>query len=411
MPEVQAKTDAQLRAEEDRLAHALISRGLIAREEAQSCRAAEGAAVGADALLVRLVQGGYLTASQARRARQEVESLLDQQIPGYHLVEKLGGGSNGIVYKARQLSMDRLVAVKVLHPRLSADPSYFKRLTREARIAARLSHNNIVQAIDVGSAGPLHYFVMELVEGQTIREQLEAGKVYTEREAVEIVVQIAQALAHAARRGLVHRDVKPANIVLTKDGIAKLADLGMARTSADDAEVRHRERGLTIGTPYYISPEQVRAEENIDTRADLYALGATLYHMVTGQPPFEGTDGETIFEAHLNEVLTPPDHLNADLSAGLGEVVEVLMAKDREQRYQAPDDLVIDLECLLAGLPPKLARKRIEADMLAALREGVEEDANTSGWDGPSHGWLWIGGLAGLLGLSLLFNLILLLRR
>src|SRR5947199_6904181 len=126
-----------------------------------------------------------------------------------------------VVYKARQVSMNRLVAIKVLQPKLAANADFLQRLKREAHIAARLSHNNIVQAIDVGSAGPLHYFVMELVDGQTIRDELDTGKVYKEHEAVEIVVQIAQALGHAARRGLVHRDIKPANIVLTKDGIAK----------------------------------------------------------------------------------------------------------------------------------------------------------------------------------------------
>ena len=120
--------------------------------------------------------------------------------------------------------------------------SFCTRLTREAHVGAKLSHNNIVQAIDVGSAGPLHYFVMELVEGKTIRQEMDAGKKYTEREALEIVVQIAQALQHAARRGLVHRDVKPANIVLTPDGVAKLADLGMARDAADMAQAK-RERG------------------------------------------------------------------------------------------------------------------------------------------------------------------------
>jgi serine/threonine-protein kinase len=305
--------------------------------------------------------------------------------------------------------MDRLVAIKVLHPKFGANTALLARLTREAHIAARLSHNNIVQAIDVGSAGPLHYFVMELVEGKTIHEELAAGKIYEERDAVEIIVQIAQALAHASRRGLVHRDVKPANIVLTGEGIAKLADLGMARTEADDAELRRKERGLTIGTPYYISPEQVRAREDIDTRSDLYSLGATLYHMVTGRPPFEGTS-EQIFNKHLRETLTPPDHLNQKLSGGLGEVVEVLMAKDRGERYQTADDAVIDLECLLAGQAPKLARQRIEAGTLAALTKGEEDEVEFSWAAGPPKPWIWIGVLAGVLAISLLINLIFMLR-
>ena len=400
------------RLDEERLLNALLTRGLVSAEEAQAGRSGAGEA-GADALLIRLTRGGALTAAQARRAKKELAALLGQQIPGYLLLEKLGQGSMGVVYKARQVSMDRLVAVKVLHPRLAADPEFLRRLTREAHVAAKLSHNNIVQAIDVGSAGPIHYFVMELVEGETIRQDLDAGKVYGEREALEIVIQIAQALGHASKRGLVHRDVKPANIVLTADGVAKLADLGMARDSADRKQVK-RERGLAIGTPYYIAPEQVQGREDIDVRADLYSLGATLYHMTTGRPPFPHKDVERLFEAHLSEELTPPDHLNQQLSSGLGELVEFLMAKDRRKRYASADDLIIDLECLLLGEPPKLARRKIEAGTLRELAEGAadeEDEATAERPSGPPMAWVWIGVLGGLLGLSLLVNLILLLRR
>src|SRR5947199_4631146 len=159
-----------------------------------------------------------------------------------------------VVYKARQVSMNRLVAIKVLQPKLAANADFLQRLKREAHIAARLSHNNVVQAIDAGSAGPLHYFVMELVEGTTIQQELDRGKVFGEHEAVEIVLQLAQALEHAHRRGLIHRDIKPSNVILTADGVAKLADLGMARETADAALAR-KERGLVMGTPFYIAPE------------------------------------------------------------------------------------------------------------------------------------------------------------
>jgi serine/threonine-protein kinase len=404
------RSDGDLRVDEERLAHALVSRGLLTREEVQNCRPAGGAEVGPQALLARLVAAGCLTANQAKRAAQELETLLGQQIPGYQLLERLGQGSMGVVYKARQLSMNRLVAVKVLHPRLAADPAFLQRLTREAHLAARLSHNNIIQAIDVGSAGPLHYFVMELVEGQTIRQTLEKGKIYEEREAVEIVLQIAQALQHAHRRGLIHRDVKPANIVLTPDGVAKLADLGMARETDDEALSR-REKGLAIGTPFYIAPEQVRGRSNIDGRADLYSLGATLYHMVTGHPPFPYQEIDRVLLAHVGEELTPPDHLNQSLSAGLGEVVEFMMAKERRRRYGKAGDLIIDLECLLSGEAPKLARQHIEAATLAALSQGeAAEDEGPPVSSGPPYPWVWIGILGGLLGLSVLINLILLMR-
>jgi serine/threonine-protein kinase len=408
-----AKPDAPaVNVDEERLAHALISRGLLTREEFQQCRSAAGGAVGGDALLGRLVKGGFLTVNQAQRARQEITLLMEERIPGYQLLEKLGQGSMGTVYKARQLSMNRLVAVKVLKPRLASNPDFLERFTSEAHLAAKLSSNNIVQAIDVGSAGPIHYFVMEYVEGTTIRQELEKGKIYEEHEAVEIVLQMAQALEHAHRRGLIHRDVKPANIILTSDGIAKLADLGLARQTADRGGPK-AEKGI-VGTPFYIAPEQIRARDDIDVRADIYSLGATLYHMVTGQPPFPGQSVDLVLKAHLEEELRPPDHLNQALSSGMGEVVEFMMAKDRRQRYRTPGDLIIDLECLLNGDPPKLARQHIEASTLQGLASGeMEEDERgkrrrRGGLDPTAL--LWIGILGGLLGLSMLVNLILLLR-
>ncbi len=397
------------RSEEEKLAHALVSRGLLTRDEVDQCRGEQP--VSAQAFLKRLVEQGFLTLNQALRARQELSQLLNQQIPGFQMLEKLGQGSMGTVFKARQLSMNRLVAIKVLNPRSTTKIDYLDRFRREARVAARLSHNNIVQAIDVGSAGNFHYFVMEYVEGTTIRDALDAKKLYEEREAVEIILQIAQALEHAYRRGLIHRDIKPANIMLTPEGIAKLADLGMARDT-NDADLIRQERGLAIGTPYYISPEQIAARPDIDVRADLYSLGATFYHMVTGRPPYLYRDVEKVFQAHLEEPLVPPDHLQQRLSSGLGEVVELLLAKDRKQRYQTPEDLIIDLECLLNDTPPRLARQKIEASTLKALAEGTDEEeseAAESSSQGP--GWVWVAILGSLLALSALVNLILLVRK
>jgi serine/threonine protein kinase len=411
----ESKPDAAAqKTDEDRLAHALVSRGLVTREEIGQCRPAAGADAGPGALLTRLVDAGLLTPNQARRATQELSRLLIQQIPGYELVEKLGQGSMGVVYKARQLSMNRLVAIKVLLPRLAANPRYLERFTHEAHIAAKLSHNNIVQAIDVGSAGKLHYFVMEYVEGTTIKDQIEAGKVYGEKEGLEIIVQVAQALAHAHRRKLIHRDIKPANIILTSEGIAKLADLGLARQSSNDA-LAESEKGMVYGTPYYIAPEQIRGQEDVDVRADMYSLGATLYHMVTGRPPFPGKKAEAIFKAHLDSDLTPPDHLNTALSSGLGEVVEFMMAKDRRRRYQTPDDLIIDLECLLAGQPPKLVRQKIEDATLERLAGGEaehdEDPVEPREFALPGKPILWVAVLGGVALVSVLLNLILLLKR
>ncbi len=409
-----AKLDpAAMRLDEEKLAHALISRGLITRDEYKSLPPGADGAIGPQAILSRLVSAKLLTLGQAKRATRELEALLDQQIPGYAILEKLGQGAMGTVFKARQLSMDRLVAIKVLLPRLCKDPEFLEHFRREAHLAARLSHNNIVQAIDVGSAGKLHYFVMELVEGRTIKQELESGKQYEEREAVEIIVQIAQAVQHASRRGLIHRDIKPANIVITKEGIAKLADLGLARETAD-VKLARREQGIAIGTPYYMAPEQIESRLDVDARADLYSLGATLYHMVTGQPPFPHKAIDAVLEAHLKEPLTPPDHLNTALSSGFGEVVEIMLAKDCKDRYRTPDDLIIDLECLMAGEPPKLARQKIGVSTLEGLTEGEEEDDRPLRRRKsllPGGEMLWVAVLAGLLALSVLLNLILIMVR
>lgn len=396
---------APINVDEERLSHALISRGFITSEELEECKAAaEG---GAEALLGNLVKAGYLTATQAKRILHE--RSLGQQIPGYKLLDKLGQGAMGTVFKARQLSMDRLVAIKVLSQRLAANQTYLERFKREAHIAAKLSHNNVVQAIDVGFAGKIQYFVMEYVAGTTIQQELDEGKVYEEREAIELVLQIAQALQHANRRQLIHRDIKPANIILTPERVAKLADLGLARGTTDRALAK-AERGLAIGTAYYIAPEQIYGQEDLDCRADIYSLGATLYHMVTGQPPFPGEKIEEVYTAHLERELTPPDHLNTKLSAGLGEVVEFMMAKDRGQRYRSPDDLILDLECLLAGEPPKLARQRIQATTLAELSQGEAADDEADG----ARSWNqlpWTAILGVLLGLSVLINVVLFLKK
>lgn len=410
MAEKPQKDVSPEKLDEERLGHALVSRGLMTREEVDASRPAPGEPMGQEAFLQRVVARGFLTLHQARRAAKELSTLMGQQIPGFLLMGKVGQGAMGIVYRAMQVSLNRIVAVKILHPKFAARQDLLANLTREAQVAARLSHNNIVQAIDVGSAGPLHYLVMEFVEGKTIKHELEVNKKrYEEKEAVEIVLQIAQALQHAHRRGLVHRDVKPANIVLTAEGIAKLADLGMARQQGDESHIR-KERGLAIGTPFYMSPEQIRGKDDIDGRADIYALGATLYHMVTGQPPFSGNDVESVLRAHLKEELTPPDHLNQQLSSGLGEVVEYMLAKDRKQRYQKADDLIIDLECLLAGEPPKLVRKKIEASTLKGLEEGVDDQEDARQAKQAKMAWLGVMILGGLLLISAVVNLVLLLR-
>jgi len=318
-----------------------------------------------------MIDLGYLTETQAERLKASVKEskVAAHQIPGYRILGKLGAGAMAIVYKAEQLSLNRTVAIKVLPKRFSENPEYVERFYKEGRAAGKLNHNNIVQAFDVGEAGGYHYFVMEYVEGKTLHDDLAAGKVFGEVEALDIIIQIAHALAHAHNCGLIHRDVKPKNIMINTAGVVKLADMGLARETTD-IEAARTEAGQAYGTPYYIAPEQIRGKIDIDGRADIYGLGATFYHLVTGRVPFMADDPADVMRKHLKDQLIPPDHINTALSAGVSEVIEIMMAKRREDRYNNVEELLTDLEAIAEGQPPLRARKRFDVSMLEQLEEG-----------------------------------------
>jgi len=356
------------------LGRLIVEQKLATSEEVQQCRDLlnqTGPDASQKTLAAVLVDHGVVTQGQIDRAVKTLEESRSQQIPGYKLLKKLGSGAMASVFLARQMSLDRLVAVKVLPRRLSESADYVQRFIMEGKAAAKLNHPNIVQAIDVGEAGGYHYFVMEYVQGRTLHDDLSKGPVYSEAQALDVIIQIARALEHAHEQGLIHRDVKPKNIMLTEDGMAKLADMGLAR-AVSDVEAAEAEAGRAFGTPYYISPEQIRGEVDIDFRADIYSLGATLYHLVTGRVPFEGPTPAAVMHKHLKEPLTPPDHINTNLSAGIGEVVEVMMAKPRNHRYASTSDLLLDLEAIAKGEPPLQARKQIDAKVLTGLALGEQ---------------------------------------
>ena len=318
---------------------------------------------------------GYITSAQAGRVKGSIKETKTSahQIPGYQIMGKLSAGAMAVVYKARQLSLNRIVAVKVLPKRFSENKDYVERFYREGQAAAKLNHNNIVRAIDVGEAGGYHYFVMEYVKGKTIYEDLATGKVFSEAEALDMTIQVASALAHAHTQGLIHRDVKPKNIIINEKGVIKLADMGLAREMTD-IKSAEAEAGKAYGTPYYIAPEQIRGEVDIDGRADIYSLGATLYHMVTGKVPFESNDPTGVMRKHLKEPLIPPDHINTSLSAGISEVIEVMMAKKKAVRYGNINELLVDLQAVKDGQPPLQARKRFNVAALKQLQNGLAVD-------------------------------------
>jgi serine/threonine-protein kinase len=399
------------------LGRMVVEHKLATQQEVDRCLSLQaGAAKEVDArqqsLADLLVQQGAVTISQIRRLKARIEeSRRGQQIPGYQIKKLLGSGAQATTFMARQLSLDRLVAIKVLPKRLSENPNYVERFYREGRAAARLNHPNIAQAFDVGEAGGYHYFVMEYVEGRDLAGILEEKKVFSEAEALRIIIQVARALEHAHSQGLIHRDVKPKNIMITKDGMPKLVDMGLARAVGDE-EAAQAEAGKAFGTPYYISPEQIRGEVDIDFRADIYSLGATLYRMVTGRVPFDGPTPTAVMHKHLREPLTPPDHINTSLSSGLGEVVEVMMAKDRERRYASTSDLLMDLEAVAAGEPPLQARRAIDAGVLSGLAREQEEDEGAAPAPAADRNIVvFLVLLSGALAISIILNVFLLLSR
>jgi serine/threonine-protein kinase len=385
-----SKTDTEV-------GRAVVELGLVTPEELNHCREelksqSNESDPSQRTLTDLLVEKSYLTGQQADRMRRRIEQRKATQLPGYQLLGKIGKGAMATVYKARQLSLDRVVAVKVLPVSSSGDPEFVDRFYKEGQAAAKLGHHNIVQAIDVGETPDgRHYFTMEYLEGKTLYDIMQPppvgeGRNFSEAEALNIAIQMAEALAHAHHRGLIHRDVKPKNIILTPKGVAKLTDLGLAREVSDKAAAEG-EAGKAYGTPYYISPEQIRGDIGIDHRADIYSLGATLYHLVTGRPPFEADTPSAVMHKHLKEPLTPPDHINVALGAGIGEVVEYAMAKEAEARYQSAEQMLEDLRLVAAGDPPQYARAAIDFGTLAELEQAA--GGHTVDYEPPGRPKLW----------------------
>lgn len=392
----------------------VVDSGLVTRDEIDYCREQlkQSSDPNQRSLADLLVENQFITVNQAKRIRRALEEKRSDRIPGYQIIKLLGKGAMARVYLGRQVSLNRDVAIKVLPKSRSNDADFVERFYKEGQAAAKLAHPNIVQAYDVGSNPEgIHYFVMEYVEGSTLYDVMQPppaglGRHFTEAEALEIGIQMADALSHAHKRGLIHRDVKPKNILLTPTGAAKLTDLGLAR-EMNDKQAAESEAGKAYGTPYYISPEQIRGEVDIDARADIYSLGATLYHLVTGRPPFDGETPSAVMHRHLKDELIPPDHINTELSAGIGEIIEVAMAKDKANRYASCDELIEDLRAVRDGNPPIHARHQVNLDQVSQLETtgrtvDIEPRAARSVWEEPAVVTVLTVG-----GISLVANLIL----
>lgn len=274
----------------------------------------------------------------------ETPSLAGRRLGHFELIEAIGAGGMAAVLKALDLELGRIVALKILPPESALDPENVSRFKQEARAAAKLDHENIARAYFCGEDQGLHFIAFEFVEGTTLRGLIDRRGRLSASECVGYMVQIAAGLAHAAERGVVHRDIKPSNIIITPSGRAKIVDMGLARL--DSVNGGMTQSGVTLGTFDYISPEQALDPRRADVRSDIYSLGCTFYHALTGRPPVpEGTAAKKL-HAHQHVPPLDPRELNPDIPDALAVILARMMAKDPDYRYQSPAELIGDLKQL-----------------------------------------------------------------
>ena len=295
-----------------------------------------------------LFEKGYLSEVQVHlvlRVQRGQKSRME--IGGFEILDKLGRGGMSSVYKARDLVTGRLVALKVMPPKAAENAPMLERFRRESRTAVLLDHPNVVKGITAGEDQGFYYFAMEYVRGRSLMRMIRNHGPLNERRALTIVRQVADALVHAEAFGVLHRDIKPDNILVHPDDFVKVTDFGLSRfITGDDTMLTLP--GTAIGTPYYMSPEQARGETDIDVRADLYSLGATLYEMLTGDPPHTGPSVALILAQHLTEPPPPIQEQNPKISDFACGIVSKLLAKDRQERYQSASGVIADVDTLLS---------------------------------------------------------------
>ena len=274
----------------------------------------------------------------------------------YEILGRIGSGGMSVVYKAKCHTLDRLVAIKVLKEEFASDENFVSKFKMEAQAAARLSHPNIVNVYDVVDEGDLHYIVMELIEGITLKNYIEKKGFLENKEAIGIAIQVAQGIAAAHEQHIIHRDIKPQNMIISKDGTVKVADFGIARAVSSQTM-----NATAVGSVHYISPEQARGGY-CDERSDIYSFGITLYEMVTGRVPFEGDNTVAVALAHLEEAVTPPSQLNPMVSRGLEEIILKCTQKKPDRRYPSIGDVITDLRHVMVDPDYDIYGSGLETD-------------------------------------------------
>lgn len=295
----------------------------------------------------------------------------------YQIVEQLGGGGMALVYRAKCTLLNRDVTIKVLRPEFASDQDFVNRFQREAQAVASLSHPNIVSLYDVGKEEGIQYIVMEYIEGSNLKETIRERGPLPIEEALHFAKQICDALAHAHENNIIHRDIKPHNILITKTGRAKVTDFGIARAVTSSTVTS---TGTIVGSVHYISPEQARGETT-GTRSDLYSLGVILYEMVTGKVPFEGESPISIALKHIQEQPVPPSKLNPNVSLELEKLILRAMEKNPIHRYQNAREMGMDLKTVLYGKISEETNSYHDDNeatiFMAAVEEGSIEEAKS----------------------------------
>ena len=283
----------------------------------------------------------------------------------YEILEQIGSGGMSVVYKAKCHKLNRLVAIKVLKEEFCNDSNFVSKFKMEAQSAAGLSHPNIVSVYDVIDEGKLHYIVMELIEGITLKSYIQKKGRLEVKETIGIAIQVAQGIAAAHEQHIIHRDIKPQNMIISKDGKVKVADFGIARAVSAQTMT-----SSAMGSVHYISPEQARGGFS-DERSDIYSLGVTMYEMVTGRVPFEGDNTVAIALAHLEDVVVPPSVYNPEIPVSLERIILRCMEKKPERRYRSAQDVITDLRAALIR-PSEAGSSSVDVEERALNGETVQ---------------------------------------
>jgi serine/threonine protein kinase len=271
----------------------------------------------------------------------------NEPIPGIRISGKLGVGGTATVFLADDLRNNRKVALKIMHPSLAKDEKAVRRFQRESTLLVTFDHPNLVKGFTQGTMGPLPYLVMECLDGESAQETLDREKHFPEARSLEVIQEAAKAIDYMQSKKIIHRDIKPGNIYLLKDGRVKVIDLGFAQEMG--TTLAPGEEETTSGTVQYMSPEQARGQLDLDVRADIYSLGATLYHMVMGETPFSGSDSVEVMAKQVMEALSSAGMKNKRISKHMHYFIERMMSKDKDLRYSTPHELVEDINEQIDG--------------------------------------------------------------